>query len=309
MDNKTSLNFNTNTPKNKIMFNRTIDKLKKLLGAFVTILPVSIWMLAFFIVPLILILVVSFASRGEAGDIVYSFTLSNYARIFDKLYLTIFFKSILIGLVTTIICLVLGYPFAFIIARSEKKLKPLFLLLIMLPFWTNSLVRTYAMIILLRTEGIINTVLLNIGLIDVPLQLMYNNMAVMIGMLYMMFPFMVLPLYASIDKLDMSLLEAAEDLGANPLNKFLKVTLPLTKGGIFSGSLLVFVPTLGLFFITDLMGGSKVMLMSNLVKNQFLTARDWPFGSAISVVLMVVMIILIFYYTKFNGNKNKWEVL
>ncbi len=309
MDNKTSLNFNTNTPKNKTMFNRTIDKLKKLLGAFVTILPVSIWMLAFFIVPLILILVVSFASRGEAGDIVYSFTLSNYARIFDKLYLTIFFKSILIGLVTTIICLVLGYPFAFIIARSGKKLKPLFLLLIMLPFWTNSLVRTYAMIILLRTEGIINTVLLNIGLIDVPLQLMYNNMAVMIGMLYMMFPFMVLPLYASIDKLDMSLLEAAEDLGANPLNKFLKVTLPLTKGGIFSGSLLVFVPTLGLFFITDLMGGSKVMLMSNLVKNQFLTARDWPFGSAISVVLMVVMIILIFYYTKFSGNKNKWEVL
>jgi spermidine/putrescine transport system permease protein len=279
------------------------------LGAFVTILPVSIWMLAFFIIPLILIFIVSFASRGEAGDIVYNFTLSNYARIFDKLYLTIFFKSILIGLATTLICLVLGYPFAFIIARSGKKLKPLFLLLIMLPFWTNSLVRTYAMIILLRTEGLINTLLLNIGLINEPLQLMYNNTAVMIGMLYMMFPFMVLPLYASIEKLDMNILEAAEDLGANPLNKFLKVTLPLTKGGIFSGSLLVFVPTLGLFFITDLMGGSKVMLMSNLVKNQFLTARDWPFGSAISVVLMLVMIILIFYYTKFSGNKDKWEVL
>lgn len=309
MNNKTSLNYNTNTPKNNTMQSGIIDKLKKSLGAFVTILPVSIWMLAFFIVPLILILVVSFASRGEAGDIVYSFTLSNYARIFDKLYLTIFFKSILIGLATTIICLVLGYPFAFIIARAGKKLKPLFLLLIMLPFWTNSLVRTYAMIILLRTEGIINSILLNIGLINEPLQLMYTNTAVMIGMLYMMFPFMVLPLYASIEKLDMSLLEAAEDLGANPINKFLKVTLPLTKGGIFSGSLLVFVPTLGLFFITDLMGGSKVMLMSNLVKNQFLTARDWPFGSAISVVLMLVMIILIFYYTKFSGNKDKWEVL
>lgn len=309
MDNNTSLNYNTNTPKNKGIQSGTKDKFKKSLGAFVTILPVSIWMLAFFIIPLILIFIVSFASRGEAGDIVYNFTLSNYARIFDKLYLTIFFKSILIGLATTLICLVLGYPFAFIIARSGKKLKPLFLLLIMLPFWTNSLVRTYAMIILLRTEGLINTLLLNIGLINEPLQLMYNNTAVMIGMLYMMFPFMVLPLYASIEKLDMNILEAAEDLGANPLNKFLKVTLPLTKGGIFSGSLLVFVPTLGLFFITDLMGGSKVMLMSNLVKNQFLTARDWPFGSAISVVLMLVMIILIFYYTKFSGNKDKWEVL
>jgi len=127
-------------------------------------------------------------------------------------------------------------------------------------------------------------------------------------MLYMMFPFMVLPLYASIEKLDMRILEAAEDLGATPLNKFLKVTLPLTKSGIISGSLLVFVPTLGLFFITDLMGGSKVVLMSNLIKNQFLTARDWPFGSAISVILMIVMVILIFYYTKSSGNKQKWEV-
>lgn len=295
--------------KDKISLNSRVDKLKKKLGVIATIFPVSIWMLAFFIVPLILILVVSFSSRGEAGDIVFNFTLNNYTRIFDKLYINIFFKSIIIGLATTVICLVLGYPFAFIIARAGKRLKPFFLLLIILPFWTNSLVRTYAMIILLRTEGIVNSILTNIGLINEPLQLMYNNTAVMIGMLYMMFPFMVLPLYASIEKLDMSILEAAEDLGANPVNKFLKITLPLTKGGILSGSLLVFVPTLGLFFITDLMGGSKVVLMSNLVKNQFLTARDWPFGSAISVILMVVMIVLIFYYTKFSGNKNKWEVL
>ncbi|MFU0824613.1 ABC transporter permease [Clostridium sp.] len=294
---------------NRNSLSRIINKLKEKAGMMATVLPVSIWMLAFFIVPLILILVVSFSSRGEAGDIVFKFTLNNYARIFNKLYIIIFCKSLLIGLGTTAICLVLGYPFAFIIARAGKKLKPLFLLLIILPFWTNSLVRTYAMIILLRTEGILNHILLGIGLINEPLHLMYNNIAVMIGMLYMMFPFMVLPLYSSIEKLDMSLLEAADDLGASPLNKFLKITLPLTKGGILSGSLLVFVPTLGLFFITDLMGGSKVVLMSNLVKNQFLTARDWPFGSAISVILMIVMIILIFYYTKFSGNKNKWEVL
>lgn len=277
-------------------------------GFLATVLPVTIWMLAFFIVPLVLILIVSFCSRGEAGDVVYSFTLSNYGRIFNKLYLMIFFKSVLIGVFTTVVSLVLGYPFAFIIARSSKKLRPIFLLLIMIPFWTNSLVRTYAMIILLRTEGIINTLLINIGLINQPFHMMYNNFAVTIGMLYMMFPFMVLPLYASIEKLDVRILEAAEDLGATPVNKFLKVTLPLTKSGIISGSLLVFVPTLGLFFITDLMGGSKVVLMSNLIKNQFLTARDWPFGSAISVILMIVMVILIFYYTKASGNKQKWEV-
>lgn len=294
---------------NRNSLSRIMNKLKEKAGMIATVMPVTLWMLAFFIVPLILILIVSFSSRGETGNIIFKFTLNNYARIFNKLYITIFIKSLLIGLATTVICLVLGYPFAFIIARAGKRLKPLFLLLIILPFWTNSLVRTYAMIILLRTEGILNHILLGIGLINEPLHLMYNNIAVMIGMLYMMFPFMVLPLYSSIEKLDMSLLEAADDLGASPLNKFLKITLPLTKGGILSGSLLVFVPTLGLFFITDLMGGSKVVLMSNLVKNQFLTARDWPFGSAISVILMIVMIILIFYYTKFSGNKNKWEVL
>lgn len=284
-------------------------KKSKVLGIIATIFPVVLWMIFFFIIPLIFIVIVSFCTRGEVGDVVYSFTFSNYTKLFDILYLEIFLKSLIIAVFTTILCLLLGYPFAFIIARAGKKMKSLMLLLIILPFWTNSLVRTYAMIILLRSEGVINTILINIGAIKEPLHLMYNNTAVMIGMLYMMFPFMVLPLYASIDKLDIRLLEAAEDLGANPINKFLNITLPLTKGGILSGSLLVFVPTLGLFFITDLMGGSKVVLMSNLIKNQFLTARDWPFGSAISVVLMLVMIILIGFYTKLGGTKDSGGVI
>jgi len=283
--------------------------LKNKKGILVTILPVSLWMLAFFIVPLLLILVVSFCTRGETGDIIFKFTLSNYERMFNKLYLIIFLKSLMVSIFTTLICLIFGYPFAFIIARANKKIKPLLLLLIILPFWTNSLVRTYAMIILLRTEGILNTFLLNIGIIKAPLKLMYNNAAVMIGMLYMMFPFMVLPLYATIEKLDLRVLEAADDLGANPVKKFINVTLPLTRSGILSGSILVLVPTLGLFFITDLMGGSKVVLMSNVIKNQFLTARDWPFGSAISVILMIVMVIVIFYYTKLGGDTKKGQVL
>lgn len=274
-----------------------------------TIIPAILWMLAFFVLPLFLIIVVSFCTRGDVGNIVYQFTLSNYTRLLNPLYIDIFANSIMIALYTTLLCLLFGYPFAFIIANSNKKLKPLFLLLVMLPFWTNSLVRTYAMIVLLRTEGIINTVLLHFGLINAPLHLMYNNTAVMIGMLYMMFPFMILPLYTSIEKLDKRILDAASDLGAGPVKRFLKITLPLTKGGILSGSLLVFVPTLGLFFITDLMGGSKVVLMSNLIKNQFLTARDWPFGSAISVILIIVMVAVIFYNSKFGGKKEKKEVL
>jgi len=274
-----------------------------------TIMPALLWMVIFFVIPLLFIVVVSFSTRGDVGNIVYKFTLQNYIKLLNPLYIDIFFKSILIALYTTVLCLLIGYPFAFIIANSNKKFKPLLLLLIILPFWTNSLVRTYAMIVLLRTEGIINTLLLHFHIINVPLNLMYNNFAVMIGMLYMMFPFMVLPLYTSIEKLDKRILDAASDLGAGPISRFLKITLPLTKGGIVSGSILVFIPTLGLFFVTDLMGGSKVILMSNLIKNQFLTARDWPFGSAISVILILIMISVILFSSRVPGAKGTKEVL
>jgi spermidine/putrescine transport system permease protein len=288
--------------KNKISINPILKYLT-------TIIPAALWMIVFFVLPLFLIIVVSFCTRGNIGNILYQFTFSNYTRLLNPLYIDIFLNSIIIALYTTLLCLLFGYPFAFIIANSNKKLKPLFFLLIILPFWTNSLVRTYAMIVLLRSEGIINMLLLHFGMINAPLHLMYNNTAVMIGMLYMMFPFMVLPLYTSIDKLDKRILDAASDLGAGPIKKFIYITLPLTKGGILSGSLLVFVPTLGLFFITDLMGGSKIILMSNLIKNQFLTARDWPFGSAISVILITVMVAVMYYNSKFGEKKSNKEVL
>lgn len=283
-------------------------KNRSLKGKIATLLPVTLWMTAFFVVPLILIIIYSFATRGELGDIKYTFTISNYTRLFDPLYLRIFMDSLMVALGTTVFCLIFAYPFSFIVAKANKKLKPILLLLVILPFWTNSLVRTYAMIMLIRTEGVINTVLMNLHIISEPLKLMYNNFAVMIGMVYMMFPFMVLPLYSSIEKLDMRLLEAADDLGAGVVRKFINVTLPLTKGGIISGCTLVFVPTLGLFFITDLMGGSKVVHLSNLIKNQFLTARDWPFGSAISVVLIVIMTVIIFIYSKSSGSKGRRQV-
>lgn len=271
--------------------------------------PIVIWMLFFFVVPVFLIFLVSFFLRGQYGDIEYKLNIANYTRLINPLYINIFLRSMFIAILTTVLCLGFGYPFAYFIARSSKKIRGILLLMVVLPFWTNSLVRTYAWIILLRTEGIINTYLMELHLIKSPLALLYNNSAVMIGMVYMMFPFMVLPLYASIEKLDLNLLEAAADLGARPYRAFMKITLPLTMPGIMAGSLLVFVPTLGYFFIPDLMGGSKIILMSNLIKNQFLTARDWPFGSAISVVLILVMFVFIGIYFKVIGVKEKKGVL
>ena len=296
-----------------VSINRPLEKARKsnhqVHGFAATIMPVIIWMTAFFVIPVLFIVFISFCLRGETGELIYTVSLSNYKALFNTLYGRIFISSLAVALFTTILCLAFGYPFAYIIAKANKKYKPLLLLLIMLPFWTNSLVRTYAMIILLRTEGIINSYLMQLHIISRPLELLYNNTGVMIGMIYMMFPFMVLPLYASIEKLDKRLIEAAGDLGASPFKAFLKITLPLTKSGIISGAMLVFVPTLGLFFVTDLMGGSKVVLMSNLIKNQFLTARNWPLGSAISTILIIIMAALIFFYTKKGGTKEKVGVL
>jgi spermidine/putrescine transport system permease protein len=282
---------------------------KKLLGILSTLGPVITWMLAFFVVPIILIIVMSFCKRTPVGTIDYSFTLGNFQKSIDLGYLKILGDSLLISLVTTLLCLFFGYPFAYFVARSPKKYRSILLMLIILPFWTNSLIRTYAWIILLRTEGIINTYLMNLGLITEPLKMLYNEGAVLLGMVYTMFPFMVLPLYSTIEKLDFSLLEAASDLGANARETFLKVTLPLTKSGILSGCLLVFVPTLGLFFIPDLMGGSKITLISNLIKNQFLQSRNWPFGSAVSIIVMLIMFVLLKLFTRLGGSKDKLEVM
>lgn len=273
-------------------------------GAIWTLSPVTIWLLLFLFIPLALLLVVSFMSRGTYGGIEWTFTLENYARFFEPLYLNIIYTSVVMALATTAICLVFGYPFAYIIARSPVKHRTLLLFLIIVPFWTNSLIRTYAWIILLRTEGVINTILLKIGLIAEPLTLLYNSGATLVGFVYTLFPFAVLPLFASIEKLDNAYLEAAKDLGAKPWQALLKITLPLTMPGIVAASILVFIPTLGLFFISDLMGGAKTMMIGNLIKNQFLTARDWPFGSAASIILMILTLLLIVFYLRVSGGKT-----
>lgn len=284
-------------------------KRKNLLGITWTISPITFWLVLFFVFPLLYILLVSFANRGIYGGIEYAFTLDNYVKFIDPLYINVLWQSILLAGLTTIICIIFGYPFAYIIARSPRKYRNLLLMLVIVPFWTNSLVRTYAWIVLLRTEGVINVFLMKLGIISAPIEMMYNSGAVLIGLTYTLFPFMVLPLYASIEQLDRSLLEAASDLGAKPWQAFLRVTVPLTFPGIVAGSLLTFIPSLGLFFIPDLMGGSKTLLIGNLIRNQFLTARDWPFGSAVSIILMILTLLFILIYLRSGGSKKGIEVI
>ena len=208
------------------------------------------------------------------------------------------YKRQVVAIVTTLATILMGYPLAYTIAQLPKKWQQPGLILVMIPFWINFLIRSYAWVIILRSQGVVNTLLLNLGLIDQPLQMLYNDMAVMLGMVYALLPFMVLPIYVSIEQLDTRLLEAASDLGAKPLTAFRKVTLPLTMPGIAAGTILVFISSLGMFVVPDVMGGAKSALIGNLIQNQFLSARDWPFGSALSIVLAVLSLVLIILYYK-----------
>ena len=260
--------------------------------------PIVIWLALFIVVPLIYVLAISFMNRGVYSGVVMEFTLGNYVQMLDLEYLNVFWKSILLALETSLICLLLGYPFAVVMAKADKRMKPAMMLLIMLPFWTNSLIRTYGWNTLLRSEGIINNLLLRLGLIQKPLELLYTDGAVLLGMVYTLFPFMVLPLYSSIEKLDPALMEAAGDLGARRVRSFLRVMLPLTAPGIFAGTIQVFIPTLGYFFISDMMGGGKTMYIGNLIKNQFLSARNWPLGAALSILLILLTLLLMKLYSR-----------
>jgi len=268
--------------------------------------PAALWLLIFFLAPLVLVLLVSLGERGDAGQVVYSWTLKNYARFFSKvgdryLYVQIFIRSLGIALLNTLLCLLVGYPLAYFIARQAPNRRNVLLLLVMIPFWTNFLVRTYAWMIILRDTGVINNLFLSLGLITQPLPLLYNQGAVIVGLFYGYLPFMVLPLYASIEKLDLSLVEAAQDLGANALRTFLRVILPLTKPGIVAGSIIVFIPSIGAYVTPDLMGGAKVTMVGNLLQQQFLKVRDWPFGSAVGFILMITVLAATLYYFRSGG--------
>jgi spermidine/putrescine transport system permease protein len=259
--------------------------------------PTWFWLVALFAAPFAIVLAYSFLSRGPYGGVEQPPTVENYARLFDPLYLTILLRSFLTAALATALCLVIAFPAALFIARSTKR-RNLYLQLVMLPFWTSFLVRTYAWIFLLRETGLINTVLQTLGLIRDPLPLLYNQGAVLLGLVYGYVPFMVLPIYATLERLDPALAEAAADLGARPLATLFRVIVPLATPGIIAGSVLVFVPCLGAYLTPDLLGGGRTVLVGNLVQNQFTTARDWPFGAAVSMGLMAIVMALLWAFLR-----------
>ncbi|MBD1556852.1 spermidine/putrescine ABC transporter permease PotB [Vibrio sp. S9_S30] len=263
------------------------------------------WLAIFVLIPNVMIIGTSFLTRDEVNLIEMTFTLENYARLADPLYLKVLWHSFYMAIVATLLCLVIGYPFAYIVAKMPEKWRPFMLFLVIVPFWTNSLIRTYGLKIVLGTQGILNNSLLALDIIDKPIRIMYTESAVMIGLVYILLPFMILPLYSAIEKLDDTYLEAARDLGANKLQTLLKVVLPLTMPGIIGGCLLVLLPALGMFYISDLLGGAKNLLIGNVIKSQVLNARDWPFGAATSIALTVAMAIMLYAYYRAGKLLNK----
>ena len=254
------------------------------------------WLALFVLGPALLLFVTSFLSRHESELLTLAPTIGNYARLLDPLYLGVLLQSLGLAGLATALCLLVGYPFAYALSRQPDWAKPLLLVLLMVPFWTNSLVRTFALKILFANRGVINTTLISSGLIDAPLPMLYNTFAVVTGLVYVMLPFMVLPLYAVFEDLRRDVLQASHDLGANSLQTFRHVVLPLTLPGIIAGSLLVFLPSISSFYVVDVLGGARVTLAGNVIKNQFLDARDWPFGAAMSVSLTLLMGVLLWAY-------------
>jgi spermidine/putrescine transport system permease protein len=261
------------------------------------LLPTWLSMGFLFAAPLAIVLAYSLLTRGVYGGVEHPWTSESYRRLIDPLYLIILLRSFIMALAATALCLVFAFPAALFISRAPRH-KNLYLQLVMLPFWTSFLVRTYAWMFLLRDTGLINTALQSMGLIHAPLPMLYTNGAVLLGLVYGYLPFMVLPIYATLERLDPSLTEAAADLGARPLRTVFNVVVPLSKPGIIAGCVLVFIPCLGAFLTPDLLGGGRTVLVGNLVQNQFTTARDWPFGSAVSMLLMFLVTILVWSFLR-----------
>ncbi|HQU37350.1 MAG TPA: ABC transporter permease [Anaerolineales bacterium] len=281
--------------------------------------PTMLWMIGLLIIPLLLTLVVSFGQRSPDGDVIYSFSLDNYIRLlgystdcdngqascFDPLYLQILWRSLSLAFNTTALVILLAYPLAYFIARAHPLRRNTFLFMVLIPLWTNFVIRVYAWMMLLRTQGVINLGLGWLaGLFNIPftpLEMLYTPGAVLVGMVYEFLPFMILPIYTSLEKIDNSLYEAAADLGANGLKTFARITLPLSMPGVVAGTILVFIPVMGTFIVSDILGGRQVILVGNLIQRQFLDARDPTFGSAASLILMIMTLIVTYFYTRKFG--------
>ena len=286
------------------------------LAAYLLSLPSWAILGGFFVLPLAIVLVLSFARRSTYGGIepiadlgaylTSGAFLDNYRRSLEPIYLQIYWRSLWLAVATTALCLVVSYPIAYSVAvLAPRRWKGTLLALVVIPFWTSFLIRTYAWMLILRSEGLVNTALVGLGVVHSPLSLLYNDFAVMIGLVYGELPFMILPLYASLEKLDRSLLEASADLGAPRRSTFWRVTVPMTMPGIVAGIVLVFVPSLGQFIVSDLLGGAKSILAGNLIQNQFAVARNKPFGAAVAFELTAAVLLLLWGWSAFARRRGE----
>jgi spermidine/putrescine transport system permease protein len=269
---------------------------------------VWLWMFLFAMLPFCLVIIASFLNHSESHLITLPPTLDNYAHLQNPLYLRIFEKSFIVAGVATFFCLIIGYPFAYIIARTQGQYKNLLLILVIIPFWTSSLIRSYALIAILKAKGILNSLLMTVGIIEHPLPILFTNYAVIIGLVYNLLPFMILPIMTNVERLDQRLVDAARDLGASWFTTFRKVIIPLTMPGIIAGCILVFLPAMTIFYIPDILGGAKSILLGNLIQNQFLIAQNWPMGSMFSAVLTLVLAALILtqIWVSRGNKKREW---
>ena len=279
-------------------------KRKQARGQFLMALPLILFTVLFIVGPIVYMVVLSFLTRGETWGVVPEFTLKNYADITQPVYLQTFGQSLRLAVISTLLVIALGYPFGYFMAKLGPKWKKRTMLLLMIPFWTSSLIRLYGWIIIFRAGGVLDTVLQGLHITEEPLKLLYTYPAVVVGMIYALLPFMIFAVYSSAEKLDFSLVEAARDLGASPMKAFLTVSLKLTLPGLLSGVVLTFVPSMGLFFIADILGGNKVVLVGNVIQEQLMKAHNWPFAAALSVVLLVLTTVIIWLYRKLSGVKD-----
>ena len=276
--------------------------------ALVTVAPVAVCMLFLVLIPLLYIVVMSFCSIDEYYNVVFKFTFKNYIMLADGQYTHIYLQSLLIAFLTTLICILIAYPFSFLIARTKSRQKNILYMLVIIPFWTNSLIRIYGWRTFLGTNGWLNHILQLLHITSEPVNFLFNRGTTVLGMVYCLMPFMILPLYTSIEKLDQSLLEASADLGSRRTATFLHVILPLTSGGIFSGSIMVFIPCLGYFFVSDILGGGNSDVIGNLIERQFQSGNNWPFGASLSIILIAITLLLVKLYQKIGGSMDELGV-
>ena len=263
-----------------------------------SVIPLYAFTLVFVVGPLLYMIALSFATNKEGYGVDWQFTLENYKRISDPVYLDTFIQSLKLAFTSTLSIMLLGYPFGYFMAKLSGKWKSRVMLFLMLPFWINSLIRLYGWIVILQTKGALNGFLMRLGLIDEPLKLLYSYPAVILGMIYTLLPFMILSVYSSAEKLDWSLVEAARDLGANAVQAFFTMTLKMTLPGLLSGMILTFIPSMGLFFIADILGGNKIVLVGSLIQDQMTRGSNWPFAAALAVALTLLTTLIIYLYRK-----------